>query len=177
VAKFTLKAGGEIDVLTSDELADQIDRLEQALRHETEQPMVRRQSTEVTTDASGNISGGIGVGGSANVVYQVPTGYIAFVHRLNSNAPGYTPAAPLTTGGVIICRNANLVANTEMFLPVSGVVAPVLFTAGSNSALWLNGGDQLVIGGGGLPVSIPIIFTVQVRLWRAAAHPEGVSVT
>lgn len=171
MAKFQLKAGAEVDVLTEDELQRQVDRLERALTSKKQdRPTMRRATTELVADGSGNISGGIGVGGNANVLYQCPVGFVAYVHRLNINAPGTVPGTPITTGSLVICRNANLAANVEYNFPGDGSpsanVAPALVTDGQFSALWVNGGDMLVAGGAGLTAGLTLLVTMQIRLWQ-----------
>jgi hypothetical protein len=173
MAEYELRAGAKVELLSSAEMSDEFDKLRKLLetwRRETA-PTIRKASHQLTTDAAGNIGGGIS--GPEKVIYRCPVGYEAFIHRLRITATGYTPAAPLTTGQAYIGRNGPSISTVELFLPVSGTVAPVIITEGSNSAVQLLSGETLVIYGSGLPNNLAMFFGLQLRLWPSKSNIVG----
>lgn len=165
MAEYQLKADAKIDLLTPGEMKDIVKGLEDLLGKENP-PTVKKRASRSTTDASGNLGGGA-TGVTPHEMYQCPVGYQAFIHRIHVDSPSCTPAAPITTGWVRFTRNSPNTTQTQIFLPESGFVAPVVITDGSNSAIWLGPGEYLYAYGAGLPVSTEFDFEVQVRLWVA----------
>lgn len=166
MAEYELRAGAKIELVTPEEHREAFRPLEELVKQLKDQtPTIIKSSAEVSTDSSGNLGGGLA--GQGTVVYTCPVGWEAFVHRLRITATGYTPNSPLTTGQVWISRNGPSISTVEYFLPVSGNVAPVVMTEGSNSAVQLLSGETLVVWGDGLPDSLNFFFALQLRLWPA----------
>lgn len=175
MATFELKAGASVDLLTPEELDSTMGPIQEllaAIKADMGGPTVIKGGDEVATDGSGLLGGGLATG-AGHVIFRCPVGYEAFVHRLKVTATGYTPTVPLTTGEVLICRNGTSIAAMEAFLPVSGVVAPVVMTEGGTSAIQLLSGETLVVVGDGLPVNTNFFFGLQLRLWKAKAKIDG----
>ena len=79
-------------------------------------------------------------------------------------SPQYSPSAPLTTGYVLFSRNGSF-SNTELFLPIGGVVAPVIHTDVGYSATRLGPSETLVAVATGIPAGVQLIVEVQVALF------------
>lgn len=171
MARYELRAGAEIDLLTADEmrdaLSDTMGKLGDALAAAQPSPeLVRHEVATGTTDASGNIGGGLA--GDGWPVYAVPVGMRAFVHRFLFQVASATPTSPLTTGQVLVCRNRPTPTAVEMFLPVSGVVAPVLVTEGRDTAVQLLSGEKLILAAASLPTATAWSVNMQIRLYPAS---------
>ena len=98
-----------------------------------------------------------------------PLGYQVTLHRWHVNAPGATPAAPLSNAAyyLMFYRNDSSQNNLFMFFPVSGTqIAPVVVEEGSSGGRVLRGGSQIVVVGGGFPANQVIYINLQVKLER-----------
>jgi hypothetical protein len=172
MAEYELKAGAKIELTSTDEMQAMLSPIEKLLRQAIERaPTIIKTSAEITTDGSGNLGGGLS--GPGQIIYTCPAGHEAYVHRLKVTAAGYTPTSPLTTGNILVCRNANTAATLEQFFPVAGTVAPVIITEGSHSCMQLGHSETLVVAGTGLPANLNMFLALQIRLWPAAATIRG----
>lgn len=172
MAETELRAGVKLEVLTHSELREETEALKRFLADlDPPPPTIIKATTELATDASGNLGGGSS--GPGVLVYQVPLGYEAFIHRFRVMAVGYSPSTPLTTGEILVSRNGPTLSTVEYFLPVSGTVAPVILTESSNSAPQLVSGETLVAYGSGLPDSLTLFVGLQLRLWKSKAAIIG----
>ena len=167
MGEYELRAGAKIELLTPEELADQLDALKEFLGNSTPVPtVIHTPPVTLTTDASGNVGGGA-AGVAPVTLYECPVGFQAMIHRIVVDAPSATPAAPLTAGWMRFTRNAATVNSTEFFVPVNGDVAPVESDWGSNSGPMLLSGESLVVWGTALGTTIQYVIHCQVRLWAA----------
>lgn len=172
MGEYELKAGAKIELLDKAELHDEMAELRSVLaRMAPRPPTIVKAERTLVSDSAGNIGGGIT--GPGVVVYQCPLGYQGFVHRFRVTATGYTPSTPLTTGEAWVARNGPTLSTVEFFLPISGVVAPLVLAEGSNSAVQLGPGERLLLFGGSLPVDLTLFVGLQLRLWRSVADVEG----
>ena len=171
MAETELRAGVTIELLTQSELAEELQSLRKFLRDlDPPAPTIIKATTELTSDASGNIGGGSS--GPGALVYQVPVGFEAFIHRVRVTAVGYSPASPLQNGELSFARNGPTLSTVEFFLPVSGTVAPVVITDGSNSAPQLASGETLVAFGR-ITANTTLFVGLQLRLWKSKSAIIG----
>ena len=158
--KTKLNAGSEIDILSQDELRDEIDRIMEYVRDLNADSSVFDVETQLVANAAGVIA--------PTEVYTVPLNYLLLLHRYHVNAPGATPAAPLSNAAywLMVYRNDVSLGNMFMFFPVSGtVIAPVVVTEGGDARV-LRGGAKIVVQGNGFPANQIISLSLQVQLQR-----------
>ena len=135
------------------------DRVIAAIR----QPTPIKISRVVTADASGNIGGGFSALTNSRPVplWECPMAYEAWINRIVVDVPGFVPANPYNTGNVKLLSSTG---NAIQYLPISGVIAPVVITEGRLSAPHLNSGEYLSILGEGLTVGTMLKFDMQIIL-------------
>lgn len=169
-----LEAGGVIDFLGGDEyrhgtekLAGKLDKIVQQLAEAQLGDIAQNVIGNVTSDASGNVGGGTtgALGVPPAPLWRVPQGYNARLFRGAVATPGSTPAAPITTGWMALYADQPGISNLIMFLPVGGVVAPLVWTDGRHNAAYLADGQQLVVIGAGLPANTQFGFRFTVSLF------------
>ncbi len=134
--------------------------------------ITRRIVATITTDATGNVGGGMT--GAGFPLFDIPTGMSAKLHRTTLTAGQYTPLAPLTTGQLAWYWNQPGAGSLVMFLPAGGAVAPIVITEGFDAS-WGSDGDQLVVVGAGLPVNLTLTFTFQVEQLEASQPGRGIN--
>jgi hypothetical protein len=135
-------------------------------------PTVERPAVALATDSGGNLGGG--ADGPGVPVYRVPVGMRVDIHRVSMWGQGYTPAAPLTAGWIMLCPDTGTNPPDYFFpTPPATAVLPAGLEDGSG-AVRLNGGQQLVAVGGGLPVApFVVLVRLQVRLWETYPRQIG----
>lgn len=97
--KVALKPNAELDLLTRDELREELEAIVARLR---ERPALVRGDEEGQTDASGNIG--------ALEFYRVPPGMMFHLTRCHVLMQGVTPATPFTGAGAFLELLRNAVA-------------------------------------------------------------------
>lgn len=170
MAEYELRAGAHIDLITPDEQRKALEPLERELQRlvEKDHYTTQRVSQTFTTTGSGADPAG-GYNGSGVILYTVPPGYCASVHRVYVNVGGANPGTPLTTGSWGLYRNS---PQGDLFGYAPGLsggttqVAPVVLTWGTHDAQWLEGGERVVIAGAGLTDSAITFVYLQARLFR-----------
>ena len=167
MARYELRAGAEIDLLTPDEMADQLGGLKDFLRSQAVAPSVEHTPPVTITSTAGGDIGGGAAGTQPVLIYECPVGMLAMVHRIVVDAPSATPAVPLTAGWMRFTRNAAVVGTTEFFLPVNGDIAPVEVDWGSNSGPVLISGETLLVWGASLGNAVQYVIHCQVRVWAS----------
>jgi len=154
--------GVDFDTVTPDELEQAVEPIRKAIVSLQRPPDVLRVPATVTTDASGNVGGG--ANGQGLIIWEVPVGMRADITRVVLAGGGYTPAAPLTSGWLILCRNA-AAAPPDWFWPASasGTLIPSLWenSAGGN-AVRVASNERLVAVGAGLPANLTFNLTLQI---------------
>lgn len=164
--KFTLRAGGEIDVLSSEEYDRGVERTAGELR------AIRRQlapSTLIVVQANATTVGAVlggGINGQGAPLYECPPGRVARVHRLVANTGSVTPIAPDVTGWLGFYRNLPSPSNLVGFLPENAGdnTLPGLLTDGGDNAIVLREAEPLLVVGDLLPADETIVFQLQVQL-------------
>lgn len=120
--------------------------------------------TQTFTASAGGVIGG----GLANpvplTIWTCPVSTEAWIHRATFTSPGHGPAAPLTTGQVVLLGGQSGLGETVWFLPQNGNVAPVQFTEGRASAPHLNSGETLGIVADTLPANTVLRIDLQILL-------------
>lgn len=138
-------------------------------------PTPQKVSTLVQVNASGNISNNpsqnyVADGTTGITIYQCPINHEAWIHRIAISTAGgypggavpiYSPKSPLTAGE-IVCYGGS--QEMLFFLPIGGVVAPIIITEGFASAIHLNGGASMKVVGDGLTANISLRFDMQIML-------------
>lgn len=179
VARFELKAGAQVDLLTDEELGRQLDRWQRGL----EQYLHERQGTirvftgaQVPTDSNGNAITGPDGGGYG--VYRVPEGFVAYLVRLVATSP--TIEAQVTNpsiNGVLYFYADQATPSSFRGWDPSGSF-PVQYESSRSHAPMFRGGQKLVVTIRGLSISSSAIeenvaVSVQVILVRHSSIKEG----
>lgn len=178
VARYELRAGASIDLLTPDELRGGLDevcsRLLAAYQHANRRN-IARHTAAATVDQSGNLGGGYT--GPGVELYTCPLGYAARLTRLALTDSQSTPAAPLndtaataTPPSIQLYRNGVSQDRIELAYPTApgNNVCPVIGHWAEHSAVHLQGGERLYAAGSGLPEGDTIYIALQVTLAPAA---------
>lgn len=162
--KFVLQAGGELDLLTPDEMGQMLGKqtrdLAVALRADT--LIEAQQRFPLTTSGTVN----------EQTVWACPTGFVGYLHRLAVTADTITPGAPLTTSGAWLAfwRDTASPMNLLYPLPAGGsAVLPTVITEGGHAAQPFRNGQRLVISGalGTLAASVQGLYvSALIRLER-----------
>lgn len=154
--KFALKAGGEVDLLTDDELGRRLDGFHAKLTRyldEREGSTLRQVALPILLDGSGDGSG---------TVFTVPVGFTAWMHRLTVDYPGSNAAAPKSCDVRIFGSGAAPSSLRDLYGSL-----PAVFTASNERvAPMFRGGDLIVVQVTGGPASTSIYCSVQVHLVR-----------
>jgi len=167
--KTRLNAGSEIDILSQGELRDELERLLDLYQQVAPESSVFDVETRLVADGAGAIA--------ATEIFDIPLGYLLTVHRYHLNAPGVTPAAPLSGAAywLMVFRNDPSLSNLFMFFPVSGtVISPVVVTEGGDARI-LRGGTKIVVTGGGFPANQAIYMNLQCQLTPIPVKREGLA--
>lgn len=154
--KQVIKHGIEIDTATPEEVKQLL-----STSYRAAEPTILRARASVNTGADGTF-GPLGL-------YSVPAGYEAYLHRVVVTSPAYPASAPLTVGDVTIVHNADQ-SDVDVFFPINGYVAPVIYTDNGTAATRYRGNETIDAYGTGLPDNIQLLFVVQLRLWQGDAH-------
>jgi len=167
VTKFKLSAGAELDLLSPDDLDRGLDPVVAALRKLSAPPMVRRDSVQITADASGNVA-------SRDIVRARP-GTLVKVNRIIMTGDGATPTAPnapMQQGWIGFYRAAPSPSTLQSFVPVGGstTVLPAMLVDG-DGAVELHDGEVLVLAAGGLVANTVFTVNVQYRQWDTPEPP------
>lgn len=170
MASVKLIAGAELDLASGAELKEQTAQLGAKLDQLAAGPMFELSGALVTSDAGGLVGGG--AAGNGVTLFRAPDNCAARISRLSVKSPSATPSSPITTGWMELYRDApNNYSGLAIFLPISGVVAPVVVVEGRTDALLLRNGQPLVVIGSGLPVSTQFAFGFQIEL--ISSNPTG----
>lgn len=173
MGEVKLEAGAMMDLLSGTEyqkgttdLIGKLDQIVQGLAEAQLGDIAQNVTANVTSDGSGNVGGG--VNGAGAILWRVPQGFNARLFRGAVATPGSTPAAPITTGWMAMYADQPGISGLVMFLPVGGVVAPLVWTDGRHNAAYLADGQQLVVIGAGLPANTQFGFRFTVSLFDGA---------
>lgn len=173
MGRAELKAGAVLDLASGKELDELGGRICDAIATTAhEPPLTEFVTANGLVDAGGALGGG--VGGDGLVVFTVPTGRHAQIHRLAITDDVATPVAPQAAGWLMGWRNrpgpTSLVYVLPEDQPASAVqsVYPVAIVDGGSGPV-LKDGDKLVFTGAGLVAGRTIGFALQARLWEAPA--------
>lgn len=170
--KMKLEGGAMVDLLSGEEFHQGIELLGGRIT-DASKAMERLPAADgitqtipatVTTDGSGNLGGGVNPT-NPPALWRVPQGFSARLFRGTVDTTAATPAAPITAGWMRLYRDQVLPSSLIMFLPVGGVVAPLVWTDGRHNAAYLTDGQQLVVVGAGLPVNTTFGFSFTVTLY------------
>lgn len=131
--------------------------------------MMRRESPvkvvhQVTVAANGSIGSGLDDWSNPEPVWQCPTAFEAWLHRISITSPHHGPAAPLTTGELLLFGSQGGVI---LWTPQPGLqtnVVPEQFVEGHASAPHLSSGEWLYLLGDQLPAAVSIRIDLQVNL-------------
>lgn len=119
MADFELRAGAKLSLLSDHESRQEFDRLRRAITAAGFPPTTELVNDVVAVDGNGNLGGGIN--GQGAVLYQVPTGRTALLHRVQVWDGIHVPApAGLAgaTGGDTIVTPGNPAAAADFAVPV-----------------------------------------------------------
>jgi hypothetical protein len=161
VAKVTLKAGAELDLMSSDEHRQHLDRLKSDLldwMRQTEGETLTRTGTTFVTNSSGTTAGPENGGYG---IYRVPVGYDAFLTRCSVDYEGSDAADTVSCDLRISADN-----NTPAALRSLASVVPNVFAEGRSHAPLFRGGQLVVVSITGGPASTTFYCTVQVLLTK-----------
>jgi hypothetical protein len=112
-------------------------------------------------NAAGVIGGGLTTPDPITL-FQCPSSHEAWINRIGITSPGHPPGAPLTTGQAIC--SGSTAAELIFFLPLGGVVAPILITEGRLSAMQLNPSERILFSADGLPANTQLKIDLQIVL-------------
>lgn len=162
MAKYELRAGAEIDILTPAEHAKRMDKTDKEFRNSLDGEALTG-TQQIATDAAGNVGGG--VNGPGVTLYEAPAGMTAHLHRVTMSANGFTPILPVSSGWLAWYRGAPSSGSLVMFTPSSGTgVIPFVWSEGRHSAPIFRPGEYLVLSGAGLPASLQVGIAFQFTL-------------
>jgi hypothetical protein len=125
------------------------------------QPTPLNLSTVLTANAAGVIGGGL-TSPNPETIWQCPESHEAWINRIMVHQVPPRPGTPLTTGQAM-CTGST-VNETIFFLPLGGVIAPVLITEGRLSAAQLNSGERMLFAADGLPANTQLKIELQIVL-------------
>jgi hypothetical protein len=162
MTKQRFAIGAELDLLSPADMASATNQITRALIGTRQAPVIDQETTILQTDGAGNLGGGLN--GAGLPIYRVPTGRRVDIQRVSLSSPGYTPAAPLTSGWIIASRDTGNGPPTYIWPGSGTTVLPSLYTDG-DSAPRLSGGQRLMVAGAGLPANLEMVVQLQVRLW------------
>lgn len=156
--KQRLQPGGEIDLLTADEVRDLIEQAIEPLRLH---PARVRAEADAPTDAAGALT---------LEVYKVPPGMTFVLTRLLVRADGFTFAVPFNGAGAMlqVLRNdvvidgKSLVAAAVTPDGLSGL--PALFTYGTDAGSFFSNGDAVAVRLTAGPLSTNVSARIEGRL-------------
>ena len=159
MAKYALRAGAEIDLLTADELDTTLKKhlanFQADEREQVGETLVKSGTTFVT-DASGNTSSLARGGGSC---YSVPVGYDAFLTRFMVDYEGSNASATVSCDIRVVADQ-----NTPSALRAIYNAVPSVYEASKSHAPLFRGGQHVVICITGGPHTTTMYATVQVLL-------------
>ena len=159
MAKYVLKAGAEIDFLTSKELdaavGHHLGQFGKNLREEAGETITRSGDSFVTNSAGSTSS--LPRGGAS--VYSVPAGFDAIVTRLSVDYEGSNAASLVSCDLRIVADQ-----NTPSALRSIAAAVPNVFAEGKSHAPIFRGGQHVVVCITGGPASTTFYATVQVLL-------------
>lgn len=160
MAKFEFKAGNLVDIVSGDEMRDQIDRVVNMLAKTQRPPNSMHPTGEALTDASGNLA--------FSRLYEVPNGMLAVVHRINVEGVGYTRDAPLTSGSISFAVNDGGLHQIFVGLPASpsGATLPATIVDSVSAGQIVKQGDVVGVIAKALPANQALRFRLQVLLWE-----------
>lgn len=159
MAKVSLKAGATLDMLTPEEHAEHLVRLQHYFRdlmRDTEGETISRSADPFTTDATGGTLGLPRGGGGA---YKVPIGYDAYLTRCVVDFEGSNAASPVSCD-VRILADQNTPAATRAI----NNTLPSVYEASKSHAPMFRGGQEVVVSIQGGPATTKMYCTVQVIL-------------
>lgn len=161
MAKASLRAGAEIDFLSSDEHVAHLERVKNDLidhMRQVEGETISRASDGFTTDAAGGTSG---FPDGAAGVYRVPVGYDAFLLRLTVDYEGSTAATPVTCDLRVVADS-----NTPSGLRSLANQVPNVFSASKSHAPLFRGGQSIRVAITGGPATTKFYAVAQVLLTK-----------
>lgn len=175
MAKVHLRAGAEVDFLNEEEFSRRMDRYEAFFENVTRQQegeTVLEAAPSFSTDSSGNTSSLPNGGGT---VYQVPTGYDAFLTRLSVDYAGSNASSPKSCDVRAVADS-----NDPSALRLIYNIVPMIWEGSKSHAPIFRGGQRIVVAIAGGPTSTQMFSTVQVVLIKrkavrddAPANAEG----
>jgi hypothetical protein len=165
MTKHKLQAGVEIDFLSGKEYREEQEKTRHKITRTIEGHFYTG-TTQIASDATGNVGGGIN--GSGVVLYETPVGFLAALHRVSVAAQGYTPLVPMNTGYLNWYRGGPSSASLVMFTPNTGAtgVLPFVWSEGRASAPVFRPGEILVLNGASLAANTQIGISYQFSLWE-----------
>ena len=160
-----LAAGETIETASASEIGHLLHPIHRELAKLTAQSDVMVIGTS-TSVVAGGLLGPL-------VIYDVPVGRMATIHRITVDSGSATPLAPIAAGWLRVGRDGVDPSQLCYFLPVAGstAIAPAVITEGSDSAVVLRSGQTLQVSGAGLAVGVNLSFSVQVELWPHQSPP------
>lgn len=171
MAEVELRAGAHLEFVTPKELAAENDRLAdrfaEIVREEAGDTIVR-SAPPFKTNASGTGSG---------VVYQVPSGFTAFVTRVIVTWPTASAKTGGTAATVLVCADAVSASTTRS---INNTI-PSVFEASQSHAPVFRGGQSVVVSVTAGPHTKTIFCTVQAVLVKRrpiksdVLEPEGLT--
>ncbi|MBS0175757.1 MAG: hypothetical protein JSR64_17095 [Nitrospira sp.] len=147
--KVKLSAGATVDMLSPDEYAKGVDKLKNCIDDSVKRDYFHEVvAIPVTTTAQ------------TYALYNCPLGSIVQLHRFAIRASGFSASNPMTGGDIEFLLNNDMV----QFLPINGIVAPVVITD-TSAGIVLKGGD--VLNAQCMNVSSPVTIFLQFRRWNS----------
>ncbi len=159
MAKVTLRAGAEIDLLSHEEMRQALTEHAGRLLKAIADPETLSIVETATTDSSGNLA----PAGQIVPLLKVPVGMIAIVHRINVEAAGHTRAAPLAPGYINFCADTTEASAVLVGLPADGTTtsAPASIVDSLSAAAVLKSGQTFGAYGASLAASTLFTFRMQ----------------
>ena len=166
MAKYALRAGAEIDLLTADELdtklAKRMGEFATNLRDQ-EGATVIRTAAPFTLNGSGNTVGSNFPDNCADI-YRVPVGYDAFLTRLSVDYEGSSAASTVSCDVRVVAD-----ANTPAALRTLYDAIPSVYEASKSHAAVFRGGQRVGVSITGATANLQVYVTVQVLLVKRSA--------
>lgn len=158
--KATLNAGEQFETISPSEMGHLLHPIRHELAKLNAPVDTMRISTAVIVPASGIIA--------PTVIYTVPTGRLATVHRIAIDSGSATPLVPIAAGWLRFGRDGTDPSQLCYFLPTAGstAIAPTIITEGNESAVMLRSGQTMQVNGAGLAAGLNLSFSVSVQLWH-----------
>lgn len=160
MAKFRLAPNTEIDVLTADELREELSRAWEEAASGWSRPAVTfRDFNSTLLDSSGN-SGIPGAANNPNTVklFDIKPGYTMSVHRLTIQAEGQTFGTTYSGGFIYLMRAGRVVDFADL-----GNGMPIVFSYTSDAPEY-TGNESVGIYVSGGPHSTVLICDIQATL-------------